>query len=372
MRTLAQLQASEAQRRLLMLGPTATAGADTSRSLLTLHARQVRISVSLLRQWHIAYVRSGLAALLPTTWPQLPESAWMLAEQRHVSLGALADAEIITPHEIDALAARNGWSGAQAHRWLRRYRSGGMLGLVPAKRMNAASALPDLGSLSEQRRDELFRRHALLGPLAEQEHVPNAVMAERAGVVGVSVRTLRSYHTRFRRDGLSGLAPRSRGDTGRPHVLSAQMAHLIESLRLTHRDAPTRFIHELAVDAAVARGDAAPSRFQVRSICAQIPVPVRLLADGREVEFRNRYRLTYPIAHDARRMVWQIDHKAPVPVLVRDLRAPSHRSARSEVRPYLTLVIDSASRLVMAGLFSYDPPDRLTPSHMILALRHIP
>jgi putative transposase len=96
----------------------------------------------------------------------------------------------------------------------------------------------------------------------------------------------------------------------------------------------------------------------VRSICAQIPAPVRLLADGREEEFRNRYRLTYPIPHDAHRTVWQIDHKAPLHVLVRDLRAPSHRTLSGEVRPYLTLVIDSASRLVMAGRFSYDPPDR--------------
>jgi hypothetical protein len=61
------------------------------------------------------------------------------------------------------------------------------------------------------------------------------------------------------------------------------MVQVVENLRLTHRDAT------------------------VRSICAQIPAPVRLLADGREEEFRNRYRLTYPIPHDAHRLVWQIE-----------------------------------------------------------------
>jgi len=109
----------------------------------------------------------------------------------------------------------------------------------------------------------------------------------------------------------------------------------------------------------------------VRSICTQIPASVRLLADGREEEFRNRYRLTYPIAHDAHRIVWQIDHKAPLHVLVRDLRALSHRAASGEVRPYLTLVIDSASRLVMAGLFSYDPPDRFMVAAAIRAAMRI-
>jgi putative transposase len=92
-----------------------------------------------------------------------------------------------------------------------------------------------------------------------------------------------------------------------------------------------------------------------------------LLADGREAEFRNRYRLTYPIAHDPERIVWQIDHKAPLHVLVRDLRAPSHRSLAGEVRPFLTLVVDSASRLIMAGLFSYDRPDRFMVAAAIRA-----
>ena len=145
------------------------------------------------------------------------------------------------------------------------------------------------------------------------------------------------------------------------------MVQFIESLRLTHRDAPVRFVYEQACQHAVTTGERAPGLWQVRSICVQIPAPVRLLADGREEEFRNRYRLTYPIAHDPHRIVWQIDHKAPLHVLVRDLRALSHRSLKAEVRPYLTLVIDSASRLVMAGLFSYDPPDRFMVAAAIRA-----
>jgi transposase InsO family protein len=145
------------------------------------------------------------------------------------------------------------------------------------------------------------------------------------------------------------------------------MVQIIEGLRLTHRDSSVRFIHELVCQHAAARGERAPGLWQVRSICAQIPAPVRLLADGREGEFRNRYRLTYPLTHDPYRIVWQIDHKAPLHVLVRDLRAPSHQTRSGEVRPYLTLVIDSASRLVMAGLFSYDPPDRFLVAAAIRA-----
>ncbi len=312
----------------------------------------------MLRHWHACYLRGGLDALVPTEWPEIPEATWALIEQRYAALGALAEAETITMEDIRRLAEQAGWTMRQARRWLRRYRLGGMAGLAPARRTALPRALSDLGTLTEAQRDELFRRRTLLGDLAEQEHVSNAALTKRAEAVGVSLRTLRDYHTRFRHDGLAGLAPRGRQDKGRHHGVSPQMVQTIEHLRLTHRDAPMRFVHELACQHAASTEEAAPSLWQVRSICKQIPAPVRLLADGREEEFRNRYRLTYPIPHDAHRIVWQIDHKAPLHVLVRDLRAPSHRTLSGEVRPYLTLVIDSASRLVMAGRFSYDPPHR--------------
>src|SRR5207302_6007570 len=122
----------------------------------------------------------------------------------------------------------------------------------------------------------------LLGELTEQEHVSNTVLAQRAEAVGVSLRTLRDYHTRFRRDGLAGLAPRGRQDKGRHHGVSAQMVQVVENLRLTHRDATVRFVHVLACQQADSTGETAPSLWQVRSICMQIPAPVRLLADGRE------------------------------------------------------------------------------------------
>ncbi len=367
MRTLAEVQTAEAQRRLRLLGKTVE---DTTGAELRLRARQVSIPVSVLRQWHACYLRGGVALLLPTTWSDVPASIFVLIEQRYAALGELAEAEIVTMEDIRRLSQRAGWTMRQARRWLQRYRVGGMLGLAPLKGTVQPRTLPDLGTLSEESRTELFRRRALLGALAEQEHVSNAVLTTQATAVGVSLRTLRDYHTRFRRDGLAGLAPRGRQDKGKHHGLSSQMVQAIESLRLTHRDSSVRFVYELACKHAASTGDNAPSLWQVRSICAQIPAPVRLLADGCEEAFRNRYRLTYPIAHDAHRIVWQIDHKTPLHVLVRDLRAPSHRTLSEEVRPYLTLVIDSASRLVMAGLFSYDPPDRFLVAAAIRSAMH--
>ncbi len=109
-----------------------------------------------------------------------------------------------------------------------------------------ARTLPDLGVLSEEQHNELFRRRTLLGGLADHERVSNLLLAMRASEVGLSLRMLRYYHTRFRRYGLIGLAPQVRADNGKHHTLSPHMVQVIESLRLTHRDAPIRFVYELA------------------------------------------------------------------------------------------------------------------------------
>ena len=292
-----------------------------------------------MSQWHASYLHGGIEALLPQ-WEPLPEVTWALVEQRYVLLGELAEAETFSQEMLDTLASGQGWTLRQAERWLTRYRVKGMMGLAPAKRSPKTNILPDLGALTEVQCNELFRRHALLGKLAEQKHVPNALLQKQADAEGVSLRTLRDYHTRFQRHGLVGLAPRSRTDKGTPHLLSSETTQFIESLRLTHRDASVRQIYELACQYAAKKGERPPGLWQVRSISQQIPAPIRLLSDERESEFRNRYLLTYPIAHDAHRIIWQIDHKAPLHMLVRDLRSPSHRTLLGEVRPYLTLVID--------------------------------
>src|SRR5258708_29860140 len=164
-----------------------------------------------------------------------------------------------------------------------------MAGLAPRSRPVRSRILPDLGILSETQQDELFRRHALLGELAERKHVSNTLLQKQAEAVGVSSRTLRDYHTRFRREGFAGLAPRGRTDKGTSHLLSADMAQFIEDLRLTHRDASVRFIYELACQHAATIGERPPGLLQVPSLFTQIPAPVLLLADGREQAFRRGY-----------------------------------------------------------------------------------
>ena len=119
-------------------------------------------------------------------------------------------------------------------------------------------------------------------------------LAEKAGV---SPRTLRYYLRGVRGWGLAGLAPRPRSDKGKRHGISEQVVQLIEGIRLSHLDYPVRAVYEAACERARSLGLVEPSRWQVRDIWPD-PEAVRLLADGREDEYRNRYRLTYRIPHN--------------------------------------------------------------------------
>ena len=160
MMPLAQIKATEAQRRLQLLGTTVE---DTRGSLLGVRARQVGVPVATLRQWHACYLRGGLDALIPAEWVELSETIWVLIQERYTLLGELAEAETITAEDLRQLAERAGWTILQARRWLRRYRLGGMVGLAPVRRVAVPRVPSDLGALTGAQRDELFRRRALLG-----------------------------------------------------------------------------------------------------------------------------------------------------------------------------------------------------------------
>src|SRR6266487_4527771 len=200
MMNLAEREKMEAHRRLKLLGSTIE---DASGAGLRARASLIGIPVAVLRQWHASYLHRGFDALLPS-WSDISEPLWALIEQRYAALGDLAGAETLKDEDICALAKSQEWTTRQATRWLGRYRTEGMMGLAPRKHPARAKPSPDLGTLAEGQRDELFRRRALLGELADQDHISNALLMKRAKEVGVSLRTLRDYHTRFRRDGLVG------------------------------------------------------------------------------------------------------------------------------------------------------------------------
>lgn len=230
------------------------------------------------------------------------------------------------------------------------------------RELETASPPRAIGVLDAGDLQVMYDRRAALGELADKESASDAEVRARAEQAGKTSRTLWTWLRAYRAHGLAGLAPKRRADAGAYHNISDEVVDLVRGIRLSNKDWPVRAVYELAIEMAAKLGISAPSRRQVRRICKEISPVVKLLADKRDKQFRNGFRFTYPQQHNG--VKYQIDHNF-VDVLVRDLRDPKYCATREEVRPWLTLVIDAASRHVIAYTFSYDPPYRHTTAGVI-------
>jgi len=351
----------EAERRLRLLGDCAQGKYSYDRLCDRAHATHT--SVRVLKGWRQAYQSKGLEGLKPEGWGELGDKSRGKMMERYGQLGEVADAEIISPDQIDLIAQRNGWRYKQAEQWLRRYRVGGMWALAPENNPDTLrrtkNARRPLATLNEAELNQVYRRRDILGDLADKPNVSDREINERAKEKGVSPRTFWTYLMDYRQSGLAGLAPRRRSDEGKHHIISDRMEQIIVGIRLSKPDLRVRAVYEAACEKAQLLGEPEPTEWQVRDICDTLPEPVKLLADGRESEFRSKYRITHRMQFNGARIIYQFDH-TPVDVLVKDLRAPRYRTASGEIRPWLTLGIDSSSRLIMAARFGYDRPDRFT------------
>lgn len=382
--SLEDARTQEAQRRLMLLGPFAEPGHKYDHAEFGARARHVMVSRADFQSWYDAHKAKGLEGLKPA-WEELPEHMKEAALRRLSLLGSLATSEFVSVADLYQLAdtlppATNGnstesaqtgeerpWSVHSIERWLRRFRKYGLWGLAKlsrssleqgalTKEKSAKRPKRDLGALDEAALEEMYRRRELLGDLANKKKVTREDVQDRAREVGVGTSTLWDYLRAYREYGLKGLAPAVRSDKGSYHIISARVVNLVMGIRLHLPSIPESRVHEIACEKAQKLGEIEPTASQVRSICVSIPEPLKLLSKGRDDQFRNKYQITYPIIFET--VVYQIDIKDSVPVMLIDKRAPKYRTKTGEFRPYLIICIESNSRLIVGWRFTYDYPDR--------------
>ena len=220
--------------------------------------------------------------------------------------------------------------------------------------MRNDTAAASLAELTEPQRQQAMARFAVLRPTLE-EGVP---LIRAAADADVPLRTVRRWLTRFRRDGLMGLARASRCDVGRRR-LPADLVSLIEGMGLRRPRSSVAAIHRRVAAVAEAKGWPAPSYSTTCAILARLdPAMVSLALDGPAV-FRERYELIYRHRASAPNALWQADHTL-LDILVLD-------EGGRQVRPWLTTVIDDHSRAVAGTMLFLGAPSALNTS---LALRH--
>ncbi len=361
--------AYEVKRRLGLLGELADAPYDyealRERSSATL------APMDILYGWKRAYDVKGSDGLTPN-WTELMGEEKEVVVARFRELGECAGANTVTDEDIGMLANRNGWTRQKAERWLRRYRVGGLWGLAPrrdpmkpVRRVTKGNPPRALATLDEAALTEVYERRDALGDLATKPHLSNKEVEAHARSMGVSERTLRTYHQQYQRYGLAGLAPRLRADKDSFHGISDRMVNIVRGIRLTNRDWRVRAVLEESCKRARLLAESEPTEWQVRSILDDIPNFVFAVADGREDDYRGKYRITYRRRRDGTYIEVQIDWTW-VDVLVKDLRRPGVRAKSGETRLALIIAMEANSRGVPVYRFCHDRPDR----HIVAGVIH--
>lgn len=321
---------------------------------------ETQVPVNVLRQWHSAYCHGGEAALLPE-WEELPDALWQRVLELREGLAPYVDKDPITPYDIADYAACRQFSMRSAGRWIQRYCIGGLWGLTPkynplkpSKQSGMERLLPSKEAATDAQLEEVIRRHDCIEPLLQKKNLTEADVIKRAEETGISRATLYSYLSAFRRHGFSGLMPKVRSDAGTTRLDPATV-ELITNIRLTYKDAAPSAVHERAVTKTNNLGLRPPSIRHVRSILKNIDPVLRLIADGRTDDFVSSYQFTGRMEFEG--VVYQIDHTL-VDVLVLPRHSTGKRRPSIGKRPWLTTVIDSRSRLIIATQLGFDTPNR--------------
>ncbi len=357
----ARLNEAERKHRLI----TPLLGKDFSYALLQECAKQTLVPMKELRIWRQAYLDKKLEGLKPA-WKELSPAAQELANTRLEQLGEFADAEVVTEDNIATLAKRNGWTLRQAEHWLQRYRVGGLWSLAeggdplvkPRQQSRRARPPKTAGSFTKDDSDTAENRLKVLGKLPEDPTDVTTTVIAQAEAHGLSQGTVWNYWQDYQREGIFGLARQPRSDRFGHHRISPLMAELIRWIRLATPGCTVRYALAEACQRAEDLGEEKPTEWQVRSIFSEIPEPLRLLADKREKEFRNKGKLTHRMVWDPVNIIFLLDFVEPVHIYVRDLRTGRDQAKSGETRPYMALVVDSAARVVPAFRLSYDKPDK--------------
>ena len=187
--------------------------------------------------------------------------------------------------------------------------------------------------LSDQQRKEAMARFAVLQPHLEHD-VPLSRAAHNAGI---ATRTAERWLSRYRADGLAGLARPVRSDAGN-RKLSVDFASLIEGLAL-HKPRPSvAAIYRQTVKIAEEKSVAAPSYATVHAIVRALDPALTTLAHEGSAAFRNRYELIHRHRAEAPNALWQADHTM-LDILIVDADG-------KHARPWLSIILDDYSRAV--------------------------
>jgi len=211
-----------------------------------------------------------------------------------------------------------------------------------------------LAELSEDARELALSRFRILEPHLEGGRPLQSVVRD----AGIAFRTAGRWVAQYRRHGLAGLARKGRGDKGERRVVSERVRKAIEGLALERPALPMQSIYRQAAQFAEQLGEPCASYWMVRAIVRALPSGLLTLAHEGGKAYSDAFDLVYRRQATRSNAIWQADHSLLDILLVRE--------DGTAAKPWLTIVIDDASRAVAGYYLAFDPPSSLRTS---LALR---
>jgi putative transposase len=219
---------------------------------------------------------------------------------------------------------------------------------------------PALPILDSAEIEEARRRLAVIGPLVEHRRHSNSEVQAAAAALGISKTTLYRWMNQYATDGrLTSLCPRKRpGGRGKSR-LEADIDRIVQSVIDEHYLKPIQPTAQSTIREVNRRCRNAnlvpPHSNTIRARLKSIPRKVALKSRGHKKEARDRFTArpghfelaTHPLS------LVQVDH-TPL-----DLVLVDERFRMSLHRPFLTLVFDVYSRMILSFYISFEKPNAL-------------
>lgn len=206
-----------------------------------------------------------------------------------------------------------------------------------------------LTALSEEQRAQAQSRFAMIRPALED----GVTQAQIARTHEIPASTIQRWVKRYRESGLAGLADLAgRSDKGKSRRLPAEAITLIEGLALQTPRRTMSAIHRQVSTIALERGWISPSYDRVRQIIKSLDPALMTLAHKGAAAYREEFDLLYRREATHANAMWQADH-TPLDVMLLDEEG-------KPAKPYLTVIEDDYSRLIVGYRLSFQPATALT------------
>lgn len=205
-----------------------------------------------------------------------------------------------------------------------------------------------LTTLSEAQRRQALERFAVLRPALEEGVSQTQIARDHQ----MSLSTVQRWIKSYREKGLAGLAPAARSDKGKSRRLPEQAITLVEGLALQTPPRSAAAIHRQVVQIANEQGWKPPCYERVRQIIKGLDPALVTMAHQGAAAYREEFDLLYRREAPHANAMWQADH-TPLDVLLLD-------EAGTPAKPWLTVIEDDYSRLIVGYRLSFQKPTTLT------------